>query len=82
MTIEQLTLVGVGVMVNGLTFALGIAVGASLRKESRHDRNSNEDEKKNWHVAFSQQPEGGAGCRKNGCANSQPQADPAKRPAW
>jgi hypothetical protein len=47
MTIEQLTLVGVGVLVNGLTFALGIAVGISLtRKDST---NGNEDKAKQWH---------------------------------
>jgi hypothetical protein len=42
MTVEQLTLVCVGVLVNGLTFALGILSGASLkRKDSSHDRDRN-----------------------------------------
>jgi hypothetical protein len=80
MTIEQLAILACGVVVNGLTFALGLAVGASLRKESRNDSSSNEAEAKNWHVAFDKHTEGGAGCRKGGCANPQPEADPAKRP--
>jgi hypothetical protein len=42
MTVEQLTLLSVGVLVNGLTFALGLLSGASLRKkETRHDSDSN-----------------------------------------
>jgi hypothetical protein len=50
MTIEQLTLVCVGVLVNGLTFALGILSGASMRrKDSRHDRDSNKAEARKWH---------------------------------
>jgi hypothetical protein len=50
MTIEQLTLVCVGVLVNGLTFALGILSGASLkRKDSSHDRDRNKDEARKWH---------------------------------
>jgi len=51
MTIEQLTLICVGVMVNGLTFALGLLSGASLRrKDSRHDnRDRYEAESRKWH---------------------------------
>ena len=49
MTIEQLTLVCVGVCVNGLTFALGLIAGASMRrKDSRHD-NRYEDKDRKWH---------------------------------
>lgn len=50
MTIEQLTLVCVGALVNGLTFALGLLAGASMRrKDSRHDRDRNQDESRKWH---------------------------------
>jgi hypothetical protein len=50
MTIEQLTLVCVGVLVNGLTFALGLLSGASLRrKDLTHDRDRNKDEARKWH---------------------------------
>ena len=51
MTIEQLTLVCVGVLVNGLTFALGLIAGASLRrKDSRHDnRDRYEAKAHKWH---------------------------------
>lgn len=50
MTIEQIVLVALGVIGNGLTFALGIAVGISLRKESFYDRSSNKAAQK-WHQA-------------------------------
>lgn len=54
MTIEQLTLVCVGVLVNGFTFALGLLAGASLRKkETRHDRDSYEDKVSQWHTPSS-----------------------------
>ncbi len=41
--IVTLALIAVGVLVNGLTFALGLAVGANLRK--RKDSHGNCDEK-------------------------------------
>lgn len=54
MTIEQLTLICVGLLVNGLTFALGLVAGASLRrKETRHDRDSYEDKARQWHTPSS-----------------------------
>jgi hypothetical protein len=50
MTIEQLTLVCVGVLVTGLTFALGILSGASLRrKDLTNDRDRNKAQSRNWH---------------------------------
>lgn len=54
MNIEQLTLVCVGVLVNGFTFALGLLAGASLKKkENRHDRDSYEDKARQWHTPSS-----------------------------
>lgn len=54
MTLEQLTLMFVGVIVNGLTFALGVVAGASMRrKETRHDRDSYEDKARQWHTPSS-----------------------------
>lgn len=42
MTTEQLTLISVGVIVNGLTFLLGLMAGRHLpRKDSTDDRDSN-----------------------------------------
>jgi hypothetical protein len=37
MTIEQLVCITIGFVVQGATFALGILVGASLRKDPHHD---------------------------------------------
>ena len=54
MTLEQLTLMFVGVIVNGLTFALGVVAGASMRrKETRHDRDSYEDKARQSHTPSS-----------------------------
>lgn len=81
MTLEQLALVACGVTVNGLTFALGMAVGVSLkRKDSRND-NDNDQAKasSSWHQPLDQQPQGGTRCRKGGCANQQPEAGAAQR---
>lgn len=42
MTTEQLTLISVGVIVNGLTFLLGLLAGRHLqRKDSTDDRDRN-----------------------------------------
>ena len=84
MTLEQLALVACGVTVNGLTFALGVAVGISLkRKDSRNDDDSQQAQagKINWHLPLDQQPQGGTRCRAGGCANPQPEAGAAKRAA-
>jgi hypothetical protein len=58
MTIEQLAVMACGVTVNGLTFALGIAVGISLtRKDSK---NGNQNEASRWHRVERSRPQGGS----------------------
>ena len=82
MTLEQLALVACGVTVNGLTFALGVAVGISLkRKDSRNDRDNDEAQAStlNWHQPLDQQPQGGTRCRQGGCAKPQPEASAHER---
>ena len=83
MTLEQLALVACGVTVNGLTFALGVAVGISLtRKDSRNDDRDNDQAQAgqiNWHLPLDQQPQGGTRCRSGGCANPKPEAGAPQR---
>jgi hypothetical protein len=59
MTIENTVFLATGVLVNGLTFALGIAVGVSLkRKDSDHGYSF---EKSQWNRVERRGTEGGAG---------------------
>lgn len=48
MTIHDLALVGVGAILLWATFALGLLAGVSLRKDSRHDSDSNEKKSPLW----------------------------------
>ncbi len=49
MDIVTLALIAVGVVVNGLTFALGLAVGANLRKrKDSQDGNCDEKAEDDW----------------------------------
>jgi len=53
MSAEQVSMICVGVLVNGLTFVLGLLAGASLRKKGiKDDRNSYEDKARKWHQTF------------------------------
>jgi hypothetical protein len=57
MTVENAVFVATGVLVNGLTFALGIAVGASLkRKDSSHGYDY---QKSQWHRVERRGAQGG-----------------------
>lgn len=83
MTLEQLALVACGVVVNGLTFALGMAVGISLtrRKDSRNDRDNDEAPQAgiNWHLPLDIGTPHSPQLRSAGGAKPQPKADSAKR---
>lgn len=83
MTLDSLIFLAVGMTVNGLTFALGVAVGASLRKDSDHDRDNDEtetDPSRQWHLPLDIGTPHRPGLRSASGANPQPKADPAKRP--
>ena len=81
MTMEQLALVACGVLMNGLVFAIGVAVGITLRKDSDHDSDTDEAPQAggNWHLPLdigaphSPQLRGASG------AKPKPEADSAKR---
>ena len=83
MTLEQLALVACGVTVNGLTFALGMAAGISLKRKDIANDNRDNDEAQagtlNWHQPLDQQPQGGTRCRQGGCAKPQPEASAHER---
>jgi hypothetical protein len=83
MTLEQLALVACGVLMNGLTFALGVAVGISLkRKDIANDNRDSQQAQAgqtNWHQPLDQQPQGCTRCRQGGCSNPQPEASAHER---
>ena len=83
MTLEQLALVACGVTVNGLTFALGMAAGISLKRKDIANDNRDNDEAQastlNWHQPLDQQPQGGTRCRQGGCASTKPEAGARER---
>jgi hypothetical protein len=82
-TIEQLALVACGVTVNGLTFALGLAVGTSLKRKDSHDSDNDQatEGSKRWHLPLDIGAPHRPQLRGAGSANQKPEADPAKRPA-
>ena len=43
MTLASIALIALGTIANVVTFTLGVLVGRVTRKESKHDRNSNDD---------------------------------------
>ena len=82
MTIDNVIFLCAGVCVNGLTFALGIAVGLTFRKDSDHDCDNDEDEEgsKQWHLPLDIGRAHSPGLRTAGGAGAKPEANLAKRP--
>jgi hypothetical protein len=80
MTLSQLTLVSAGIVVQALTFALGLVVGCSLtRKDSKDDRDYRKEAQEFWHSHANRLAEKGPGCGA-GCRSKQkPEADPVER---
>jgi hypothetical protein len=81
-TLSQLTLVSAGIVVQALTFALGLVVGCSLtRKDSKDDRDYRKEAQEFWHSHANRLsdkgPDCGAGCR----AKPKPEAGFAQRAA-
>jgi hypothetical protein len=80
MTLSQLTLVSAGIVVQALTFALGLVVGVSLlRKESNDDRDYRKEAQEFWHSHANRLAEKGPGCGAGRCSKPQPEADPVER---
>lgn len=82
MSIEQVALVGLGGIVNSLTFAMGITVGIALckRKDSLndngdHDKDKRTEESGSWHIALPAQGTAARPCR-SGTGCSRPHDSP------
>ena len=81
MTPDNVFFLAVGCVMNGLVFAIGVAVGITLRKDSDHDSDTDKAPQAggNWHIPLdigaphSPQLRGASG------AKPQPKADSAKR---
>lgn len=84
MTIDNLMFLAVGVCVNGFTFALGVAVGLTFRKDSDHDSDNDTteaDPSRSWHLPLDIGTAHSPQLRSTGGAQPQPKAHPAERPA-
>ena len=82
MTFDNVIFLAVGVCVNGLTFALGIAVGLTLRKDSDNDDSDHDEATQaggNWHLPLDIGTAYRPQLRSAGGSKSQPKADLAKR---
>lgn len=81
MTPDNVFFLAVGCLMNGLVFAIGVAVGITLRKDFDHDSDTDEAQQAggNWHIPLdigtphSPQLRGASG------AKQKPEADSAKR---
>ncbi|MGA0207597.1 MAG: hypothetical protein ACO3LT_07380 [Ilumatobacteraceae bacterium] len=81
MTLDNAMFLCAGVLVNGLVFALGIAVGLTLRKDADDDRDNDEaqEEPGNWHLDLDVGTPHRPDLRTAGGAGQEPKADFAKR---
>lgn len=84
MTLESVALIFAGVLVNGFTFACGVAAGVSLveRKQDNDDSDSDteaDDESRQWHLPLDIGAPHRPGLRSGSGANKKPQANPPKR---
>ena len=82
MTPDNVFFIAVGCLMNGFVFAIGVAVGITLRKDSDHDDSDTDEAPQaggNWHLPLdigaphSPQLRGASG------AKQKPEADSAKR---
>jgi len=82
MTLEAVSLVFLGVVLNGFTFVVGLAVGISLyerKQDNDSDSSEEEDAISNWHLPLDIGSAHSPGLRSVGGAQQKPKADSAKR---
>lgn len=84
MTLSDLVFLTVGVVVNGFTFACGVATGVSLVQRKQDNDNSDSDESAeegsaNWHLPLDIGSAHRPRLRSVGGAQPQRKADSAKR---
>jgi hypothetical protein len=79
---SELAIIAIGIVIQSATFALGILVGASLRRRGHDDGNGYEKAKEFWHLAGNGDAQGGSRGRGGSGADSTGEADARIRAAW
>jgi hypothetical protein len=78
----ELALIAIGIVIQSATFAVGIIVGASLRRRGHDDGNGYEAAKEYWHRAVNADSQAGTRGRGGSGADSTGKADSRVRAAW
>ena len=82
MTPDNVFFIAVGCLMNGFVFAIGVAVGITLRKDSDHDDSDTDEAPQaggKWHLDLDIGTPHSPQLRGAGGAESEPEADFAKR---
>jgi hypothetical protein len=79
---SDIALICTASILHAVTFAAGVLIGTSLRKDTRHDSNEGTQEDKGWHNAVGTGTEGGAERRGGSSANEKRAARIAERAAF
>jgi hypothetical protein len=82
---SDIAFIFIGSVLHAVTFTAGILIGASLRKDARHDNDSYEGTKKDqkwWHDPVGPSIEGGIERRGGSSANEKRAARIAERAAF
>ena len=82
MTPDNVFFLAAGCVMNGLIFAIGVAVGITLRKDSDHDDSDTDEAPQaggNWHLPLDIGTPHSPELRGASCARPQRKADSAKR---
>jgi hypothetical protein len=80
---SEFAFIFIGSVLHAVTFTAGILIGASLRKDTRHDySNEGTKEDKGWHDPVGPGTQGGAQRRSGSSANEKRAARIAERAAF
>jgi hypothetical protein len=80
--VTELTLIAIGIVMQSATFALGILVGASLRRRGHDDCNGYEEAKEYWHHATGRHAQDSARGRVRSGADATGEAGARVHPNW
>jgi hypothetical protein len=79
---SELAIIAIGIVIQSATFALGILVGASLRRRGHDDGNGYEKAKEFWHRAGNGDTQGGTRGRVRSGADATGEAGAHVHPNW
>jgi hypothetical protein len=80
--VSDIAFIFIGSVLHAVTFTAGILIGASLRKDTRHDSNEGTKEAGWWHDPVGTGTQGGAQRRGGSSANEKRAARIAERAAF